>query len=196
VELLIESGYRVDCSVAPGVSWCVESTQPFGSRGANYRSRGHFAPWQFRPASSSMSVWHRSNRSWIRPPALRSAVNRFRPETVWLRPNGRNELHLGAFLRHLLTERSSYAEFMMHSSELMPGGSPTFRTREHIRETLFPHATRVCNGFGQFHGRDTAGILRVVSISDGDDLSCARGRVRADTAFSCLYRSFRFSSPN
>jgi hypothetical protein len=154
-----------------------------------------------RPGSSDllqipMSVWHRSNRSWIRPPALRSAVNRFRPETVWLRPNGRNELHLGAFLRHLLTERSSYAEFMLHSSELMPGGSPTFRTREHIRETLFPHATRVCNGFGQFHGRDTAGILRVVSISDGDDLSCARGRVRADTAFSCLYRSFRFSSPN
>jgi hypothetical protein len=156
---LIESGYRVDCSVAPGVSWCVESTQPFGSRGANYRSRGHFAPWQFRPASSSMSVWHRSNRSWIRPPALRSAVNRFRPETVWLRPNGRNELHLGAFLRHLLTERSSYAEFMLHSSELMPGGSPTFRTREHI-EKLYSHMRRV---FAMASGNFTGATLQEYS---------------------------------
>lgn len=152
VELLIESGYRVDCSVTPGVSWRVESTQPFGSNGTDYRSFPSHPYWIdpadiSRPSSSDllevpMSVWRRSNWSWIRPPALRAAVNRFWPESVWLRPNGRNEAQLCALVRHLLAERRSYAEFMLHSSELMPGGSPTFRTREHI-ERLYSHVRRV-----------------------------------------------------
>jgi hypothetical protein len=33
-------------------------------------------------------------------------------------------------------------EFMLHSSELMPGGSPTFKTAEQI-ETLYGHLARL-----------------------------------------------------
>jgi len=35
-----------------------------------------------------------------------------------------------------LADGSDYVEFMLHSSEFMPGGSPTFKTNEHI-ETLY-----------------------------------------------------------
>jgi hypothetical protein len=49
-----------------------------------------------------------------------------------------------------LRERRSYLEFMLHSSELMPGGSPAFPDRESIEalyrdlEALFAAAAPRC----------------------------------------------------
>jgi hypothetical protein len=56
----------------------------------------------------------------------------------WLRPNGCN---LAAMLAQISTAASSgasYVEFMLHSSELMPGGSPTFASEDSI-ERLYEH---------------------------------------------------------
>jgi hypothetical protein len=56
----------------------------------------------------------------------------------------------------VVTEKRQYAEFILHSSELMPGGSPTFRDEASIEnlfadlEQLFEH-TR-----GRFHGATLA----------------------------------------
>jgi hypothetical protein len=71
----------------------------------------------------------------------------------WLRPNGRN----GAALRQRVDEAVAAGHphllFMLHSSELMPGGSPTFRDEKSIArlyedlEQLFAHArARGCAG--------------------------------------------------
>jgi hypothetical protein len=55
-------------------------------------------------------------------------------------------------LQRALREQRSYAEFMLHSSEFMPGGSPTFRTRESIEqlyrdlEQLFSRAAESFTG--------------------------------------------------
>ena len=49
-------------------------------------------------------------------------------------------------------EGASYVEFMLHSSELMPGGSPTFATDESVEclyghlEALFEEATANFSG--------------------------------------------------
>jgi hypothetical protein len=46
----------------------------------------------------------------------------------WLRPNG-NNLNELLYMADLDDE---YIEFMLHSSELMPGGSPTFKNGKQI----------------------------------------------------------------
>jgi hypothetical protein len=43
---------------------------------------------------------------------------------------------MAAMLDDVLGEGKDYAQFMLHSSELMPGGSPRFRTDESV-EALY-----------------------------------------------------------
>ena len=64
------------------------------------------------------------------------AWKRLFPALLWLRPNGRNRLDMLQILDRALEEGRPYVEFMLHSSELMPGGSPTFPTVQSI-EGLF-----------------------------------------------------------
>jgi hypothetical protein len=142
VELLIENGYNVDCSVTPGVSWRADSTAPLGWNGTDYRSFPSRPYWLdpadiSRPGTSKllevpMTIRRGSNWSWIPIRSLRAVLNRLWPEFLWLRPNARNGMQLPSLLRRLVSEGETYAEFMLHSSEFMPGGSPTFKTKEDI----------------------------------------------------------------
>jgi hypothetical protein len=152
VELLIENGYNVDCSVTPGVSWCADSTAPLGWNGTDYRSFPS-GPYWLDPADLSrpgvsellevpMTIRRGSNWSWVPARPLRAALNRLWPESVWLRPNARNTTHVLGLVRRLIDEGGSYAEFMLHSSEFMPGGSPTFKTEEDI-ERLYSGLRRL-----------------------------------------------------
>jgi len=69
------------------------------------------------------------------------------PITHWLRPNGRNLSSMRRLLDMASKECWGHVEFMLHSSELMPGGSPRFQTNRHIEqlyddlESLFSCAT-------------------------------------------------------
>jgi len=56
--------------------------------------------------------------------------------TWWLRPNGQNRDSMLAILKLAREEQWPCVEFMLHSSELMPGGSPTFQTQDDI-EALY-----------------------------------------------------------
>jgi len=93
-----------------------------------------------------------SAMDWVRPRQATSlagrVINRLAPANTWLQPNGRN---LGRLLRLLdgaLERGDLYVEFTLHSSELMPGGSPRFPTVDSIEalyrdlNTLFAKAER------------------------------------------------------
>jgi hypothetical protein len=58
------------------------------------------------------------------------------PIISWLRPNGQNRDSMLAILKLACEEQWPCVEFMLHSSELMPGGSPTFQTQDDI-EALY-----------------------------------------------------------
>ena len=60
----------------------------------------------------------------------------FFPSRLWLRPTHRNHKTLLHILAVARQEQRPYIEFMLHSSELMPGGSPTFPSDESI-EALY-----------------------------------------------------------
>jgi hypothetical protein len=56
----------------------------------------------------------------------RRLLNRLVPPLTWLRPDGANRGRMLRVLQRALDERRLYVEFMLHSSELMPGGSRRF----------------------------------------------------------------------
>ena len=150
-RVLQECGYAVDCSVTPGVSWA--SHMGGISGGPDYsgaprrpyfldfedvrRERG----WDLLEVPMTIVPEEPSVVDWLRPLTGERSIagrilNRLAPPQNWLQPNGRN---LGRMLRLLegaLQEGDTYVEFTLHSSELMPGGSPRFRTQESI-EALY-----------------------------------------------------------
>ncbi|HXG05480.1 MAG TPA: deacetylase [Candidatus Binatia bacterium] len=163
-RLLLERGYRVDCSVTPYVSWASKRGDPQGGGGADYSAfpdDPYFVNLDDigRPGSSPLlevpMTIRRRGSSLLRaigrlgPAArpLRVLAGRLFPAR-WLRPNGRNVTQLLRLADVAVAERRRYVQCMLHSSELMPGGSPSFpseasieRLYEHL-EQLFGHVTR------------------------------------------------------
>ena len=66
---------------------------------------------------------------------------------LWIRPNGDNLEEMKYVLDQTYVSDRDYAIFMIHSSELMPGGSPTFKDERSIEklykdlEALFAYAS-------------------------------------------------------
>jgi len=147
VRLLLERGYTVDCSVTPGVSW---SDVRGGTRGGtDYTAFPGDAyvmdPDDIRRAGSKgmlevpVTTVCRGSRilSLARAmcPAgtkLRRVFDRHCPEVFWLRPTGRNLKRLLATVDQAVAAGRGHLEFVLHSSELMPGGSPYFRDAHSI----------------------------------------------------------------
>lgn len=159
-ELLDEAGYIADCSVTPGMNM----TNALGftniGKGSDYTK---FPKTTYNIKNTSlleipMTVRsnHRikkDNNTGIKHKLynLYKAVKR--SETVWLRPNGSNLDDLIYLVDKIIKENSSdYLMFMLHTSEMMPGGSPTFRTKESIEklysdlEVLFEYISKHFKG--------------------------------------------------
>jgi hypothetical protein len=168
--VLVEEGYQVDCSVTPGVSWRTTPGNPAGQGGTDYTRFPSGAYWMdptdiSRPGDSPLlqlpvtivsletPLGRRARAVLERVPGAlrpvtrvpRAVLNRTQPRAAWLRPTGRNRAMMLRVVDQVLAEGRDYAEFMLHSSEFMPGGSPTFRTEASIEQlyadlrALFEH---------------------------------------------------------
>ncbi|MDI3365772.1 deacetylase [Pantoea sp. V108_6] len=136
---LIDHGYLVDCSVTPRVDWRSSPGAPQGKGGTDYR---HFPDQAYyvdindisKPGSSTllelpMSIQYRHGmlknqfkKVWdnVRGKSRGPRVN-------WLRPVGGNLAQMKHVVDQTLSQGNDYVEFMLHSSEFMPDGSPTFK---------------------------------------------------------------------
>jgi hypothetical protein len=122
-QALVEKGYLVDCSVTPHVDW---SNNKGGLVGGT----------DFRGFPSKPYFF---NEQLLELPVTIVPLRRHfwkKPTLHWVRPNGRN---LKSMLK-VLKQDLPYAMFVIHSSELMPGGSPTFKTEASI-EKLYDDLT-------------------------------------------------------
>ncbi|OZI15462.1 deacetylase [Sodalis-like symbiont of Philaenus spumarius] len=137
--MLLELGYQVDCSVTPRVDWRRSPGAPAGAGGSNYL---HFPDRAYfidpdntaRPGASRLLEVPMTTRDkhgpWVN--AVSQMYDRLRgkrrgPSVQWLRPAGGNAAQMCQVAAQSLDAGSDYVEFMLHSSEFMPGGSPTFR---------------------------------------------------------------------
>jgi hypothetical protein len=173
--MLAEEGYRVDCSVTPGVDWRGNPGAPLGNGGSDYRSFPD-RPYFLDPSDISVpaaagsllevpmtirtSALYASAPLAYRVPLLRRWSNYAWPAQAWLSPvqgclRGSLQRQLDVMLevaRAGRAEGAAHMEFMLHSSELMPGGSPTFRTESDIErlyaalEALFEELAGWCRG--------------------------------------------------
>jgi len=147
--VLLEHGYRVDCSVTPHISWKGNLGDPAGTGGSDFRRFPEAAYFMNLddisvPGDSPLLEVPVSIRAIPRNRAMRRAqtvlkrtswggrvVRNLLPEYRWLRPLPRRGA-LVPLLERFRREERPYAEFMMHSSEFMPGGSPYFPTVDNV----------------------------------------------------------------
>jgi len=188
---LIEFGYKVDCSVTPHVSWKSHLGAPGKDGGTDYTNFPETAyfidPSDIsRPGHSTLLEIPVSimDRSGLVNTALSSSLlgnsslvnrisNRLFPK-VWLRPNGRNLNQMLGYLRYALNTKRDYVEFMLHSSEFMPGGSPLFESESaieqlyHCLESLFAEASV------HFSGRTLSQYLEHFTGDCNEQLRCQK----------------------
>ncbi len=152
-RILSEKGYLVDCSVTPHVSWSRHKGDPAGRGGPDFRDfpdRSYFLDpddisreGRLPLLEVPVSIVKRGGRTrdalartvgWS--PLATRVLNRLNRPVSWLRPDGANRARMEMILEKVIGTNRDYAEFILHSSELMPGGSPRFRTAESI-EALY-----------------------------------------------------------
>lgn len=172
-RLLVEFGYRVDCSVSPHIRW--QHEDPQHPDVVDYRHFPEQAYWLdlndiSKPASPTSSrqtllelpvtIQSRPRTGLLKAAESlgklhslpRRVLDRVAPTKFWLRPDGRNDRNLINVVREAIHAGHDYVEFMLHSSEFMPGCSPRFPTANHIErlyhdlETLFAEASQLCDG--------------------------------------------------
>ncbi|VTP68619.1 Uncharacterised protein [Serratia rubidaea] len=145
---MLEYGYQVDCSVTPRVNWQYSPGNPQGNGGTDYRAfpaHAYFIDPQniARPGQSgllevpmSIQYKHSGVMNAIKQGYDRLRGKRRSPSVHWLRPSGNNLDQMKRVAERSLAEGHDYVEFMLHSSEFMPGGSPTFKNEQDI-EALY-----------------------------------------------------------
>jgi hypothetical protein len=141
-NLLAEYGLKIDCSVTPHISWNSVCGLSYGSKGSDYSMHPE-NPYMVKTISADIleiPVTIRYLRILPHMDGVHSFLSGIKRlitgKAVWLRPNGNNLHDMLALIDVLKASDANYLMFMLHSSELMPGGSPTFKTTESI-ENLY-----------------------------------------------------------
>ena len=133
-DALKRSGYIADCSLTPGIDW---STSPGATvrNGNDYRNIKRNA---FIHPSGIMEVPMTSKRvrHWAEGSVRHKAACIIKGDELWLRPLKKSLNDLIFLSENVAKEKNGNLEFMLHSSELMPGGSPYFKSEEDI-EVLY-----------------------------------------------------------
>ncbi|GHU98431.1 deacetylase [Spirochaetia bacterium] len=143
-DILMDYRIKIDCSVTPHVSWESSKGLSIGSKGSDYRSSLEY-PFTIKHSKTddviseipvTIRMLHRY--SFVNPIHVRSFYSNIKSfiqgKPVWLRPTGNNLKDMTALIDYVKKSDSYYLMFMLHSSELMPGGSPTFRNTESIEK--------------------------------------------------------------
>jgi hypothetical protein len=149
-DMLIDAGIKTDCSVAPHINWQKSygfSPQSNGPDYSDFPESAHRIKHRIKPEYLwEVPVTVRNLRYF---PKHGSAAARVKAaifgRTVWLRPTGNNLNGMLALVNKVQDENCTHLMFMLHSSELMPDGSPNFRGMNSIEklyadlEILFEH---------------------------------------------------------
>lgn len=137
-KALAQHGYLVDCSVTPHVSWANVKGNPAGQGGTDYRhfptlpylldlddlSKAGHSPILELPVSVIRSRLHQLCPLAYELPIFRRWAWQHQPDKLWLYPDGSNLESMLAVVEEALRTNRPYLEFVLHSSELMPGGGP------------------------------------------------------------------------
>ena len=205
-RILVENGYLADCSVTPHVSWRFCKGDPARNGGSDFSEfpeSAYFVDLKNirQPGDSPLLEVPMTiirTREYPRPiPAIRRSVSgsfygtilmrRLFPDHAWLMPNGRNGASMLELIETSISQSRPYIEMAIHSSELMPGGSPTFATEASI-EKLYCDLEIAFLGDARFIcGMHSVGIWEDIRVADigkrfGRGMAKMFRRMRRDSA--------------
>ena len=149
-KLLLKNGYKVDCSVTPHIDWS-KNLGESGIPGSDYSDFPEAVYYNGELLEVPVTV---KNIHFIQLDRIKSFKNVFGEmkrfilgRNQWMRPD--KYLSISG-IKKVIKEcfkKNEYVMFMIHSSELMPGGSPSFKTEESIEklykiiEDIFKYST-------------------------------------------------------
>lgn len=135
-QLLYEHGYRIDCSITPGINW---NSQSGGINGGPDYSR-ECACINKLFGTNILEVpmtvkyihtyYYENNMSFNQK--IKQYLKYLIGRNVWLRPALFSNKEMFSLIEKCHKENVYYLEYMIHSSELMPNGSPYFKSNEEI----------------------------------------------------------------
>jgi hypothetical protein len=167
-RILVDLGYRIDCSVTPHLSWREYPGDPSQDGGADFFQfpEDHYfvdlddigRAGQSDLLEIPLTVFDtaptpvRLIKKYFRRAAfIHRLANKLYP-TIWLRPAKGNRRRLFQTVALAERLRKDHLMFMLHSSEFMAGGSPTFLNERDIErlyadlEALFERIARSFKG--------------------------------------------------
>lgn len=138
-QILDACGYIVDCSETPGLTWSsLIGNKIYGNDYTDYSDDVHVMDeFQSDMLQVPPTIIEAGPLEFGKFYSAREIVTKIKKKKIWLRPNGSNLNDL-IYIVNRQSEAGKYLEFMIHSSELMPGGSPTFKNKASI-ERLYRH---------------------------------------------------------
>ena len=138
-NILEKFNIKVDCSHTPTVSWMNSpgETREYGCDYTNVESKAHDIGRIFE-----VPMTIRKRRYPFLGGSLKSFIKQIlRGKAIWMRPVS-SSLNEMKWLIRKSSKTCDYVEFMIHSSEVMPGGSPYFTTAEDV-EKLYTTMDRI-----------------------------------------------------
>ena len=164
IAALEKNGYTVDCTCTPKRSWKKQPGWTIGSGGTDW------SQLESRP----YMIMEKGKNVLVEIPVTAASK---KPDNVpaCFRPNGRNGKELIAMIDYIYPH-FDYIEFMIHSSELMASGSPTFRNKGQI-ERLYADMEDL---FKELSGKGYIGI----GISDFADIIKNKGDMGSENSDS------------
>ena len=165
-DKLIELGYKVDCSVTPKINWREIITKGNKDNAPDYTRTSAFAYYLDKSSLLEVPITILHTNPWIKERVLLPWISCNLPFVVhkawhklaglkWLRIFPQTTVaDLVKVYESAVKNKLGFIEFMIHSSELMPGGSPYSKTENDVR-----HVYSILEEFFQFlKTREVAGI--------------------------------------
>lgn len=146
-DVLEEIGILVDCSITPGIYHKAPGTSV---QHANNYKKASKLPHKIGKNLIEVPMTTRTYRTLNGEKIFRKIINVIRGEHLWLRPALQSEDEMKFVINKVLKENSDYLMFMIHSSELMPGGNPYCKTDKEVDELLnkLDHVFSYVSSFG------------------------------------------------
>lgn len=152
---LANLGYSIDCSVTPLINWSEHIGAFQENGGSNYQNAPKSAHYIYDnilevPVTIRNIKTYDNNLNKL---CLKQIYYRFFGKKVWLRPSVASLDEMKKLIQVVQSENENYIEFMMHSSEFMPGGSPYYKNEEAIEilygvlESLFEYLSEDYEGY-------------------------------------------------
>lgn len=170
-EQLASNDILYDCSVTPLIDWTSAKGYTENSCGPNYvdypRKAYKVGSTDIIEVPMTVYMDHRfilnEDGNTSRKRNIKNFVRALRgKKALWLRPQGDNLSDMLYIVHQVKKSNADYLMFMLHSSEMMPGGSPTFDTPEKI-EKLYENLDILFNEIGKdFEGVSLANYGKMI----------------------------------